>query len=60
MIVWKRPPATRRYGQAKRAWEANEPCRKGCGRHPDGLTFGSWKVHESKCRGYAQQSHANR
>jgi hypothetical protein len=41
----------RKYGAAKKAWAANEPCRKGCGRRPNGRTYKGWKVHESTCSG---------
>ena len=47
-------PSPRKYGEAKRAWEANEECRKGCGRRPNGRTYGSWKVHEVHCKGDAE------
>ena len=41
----------RKYGEAKQAWGANETCRKGCGRRPNGRPYKSWKVHEAVCKG---------
>ena len=32
-------------------FESNEPCRKGCGRQPNGRTYGTWGVHEATCDG---------
>ena len=48
IIVGRHP---RKHGEAKRAWAENEPCRKGCGRRPNGRTFNGWKVHEATCIG---------